>query len=69
MGGQSRLSELSVISWVSAFEGCPLSGVPLYKQSIVVCKHKKCITSDQLCLYSPLYMYIIIIGDYCTIIN
>ena len=30
MGGQSGLSELSVISWVSAFEGCPLSGVPLY---------------------------------------
>ena len=23
------LSELSVISWVSAVEGCPLSGVPL----------------------------------------
>ena len=30
MEGQSGLSELSVISWVSAFEGCPLSGVPLY---------------------------------------
>jgi len=30
MGGQSGLSELSVISWVSAFEGCLLSGVPLY---------------------------------------
>ena len=28
-GGQSRLSELSVISWVSAVEGCPLSSVPL----------------------------------------
>ena len=28
--GQSGLSELSVISWVSAVEGCPLSGVPLY---------------------------------------
>ena len=27
--GQSVLSELSVISWVSAVEGCPLSGVPL----------------------------------------
>jgi len=26
----SRLSELSVISWVPAVEGCPLSGVPLY---------------------------------------
>ena len=23
---------LSVISWVSAVEGCPLSGVPLYKK-------------------------------------
>ena len=31
MGGQSGLSELSVISWVSAFEGCLLSGVPLYR--------------------------------------
>ena len=30
MEGQSRLSELSVISWVSAIQGCPLSGVPLY---------------------------------------
>ena len=30
MEGQSELSELSVISWVSAVEGCPLSGVPLY---------------------------------------
>ena len=30
MGGQLGLSELSVISWVSAFEGCPLSRVPLY---------------------------------------
>ena len=30
---QSGLSELSVISWVSAVEGCPLSGVPLYPQS------------------------------------
>ena len=28
-GGQSRLSELSVILWVSAVEGCPLSSVPL----------------------------------------
>ena len=31
MGGQSGLSELSVISWVYAAEGCPLSGVPLNK--------------------------------------
>ena len=30
MEGQSGLSELSVISWVSAFEGCSLGGVPLY---------------------------------------
>ena len=30
MEGQSGHSELSVISWVSAVEGCPLSGVPLY---------------------------------------
>ena len=30
MEGQSGLSELSVISWVSAVEGCPLSGVALY---------------------------------------
>ena len=27
---QSGLSELSVISWVSAFQGCLLSGVPVY---------------------------------------
>ena len=26
---RSGLSELSIISWVSAIEGCPLSGVPL----------------------------------------
>ena len=30
MDWQSGLSELSVISWVSAVQGCPLSGVPLY---------------------------------------
>ena len=30
--GQSGLSELSVTSWVSSVEGCPLSGVPLYTQ-------------------------------------
>ena len=29
---RSGLSELSVISWVSAVEGYPLSGVPLYKK-------------------------------------
>ena len=31
MEGQLGLSELSVLLWVSAVEGCPLSGVPLYK--------------------------------------
>ena len=30
MERQSGLSELSVISWVSAVEGCPLSRVPPY---------------------------------------
>ena len=30
MEGQSGLSELSVISWVSAIQGCPLSRVLLY---------------------------------------
>ena len=30
MEGQLGLSELSVIAWVSAVEGCLLSGVPLY---------------------------------------
>ena len=30
MEKRSGLSELSVISWVSAVEGRPLSGVPLY---------------------------------------
>ena len=29
---RSRDSELSVISQVSTVEGCPLSGVPLYKR-------------------------------------
>ena len=33
MEGQSGLSELSAISWVSAFQGCPLSGVPVYYAS------------------------------------
>ena len=27
---QLKLSELSVVLWVSSVEGCPLSGVPLY---------------------------------------
>ena len=41
---------------------------PLCKQSVVVCKHKECIMTS--CAYhSPLYMYIIIISDNCTIIN
>ena len=35
MEGQSELSELSIISWVSAIEGCSLSGVPLYIPSLV----------------------------------
>ena len=30
MEGQSGLPELSVISWMSAVQGCPLSGVPRY---------------------------------------
>ena len=30
MEGQSGLSELSVISWMSAFQGCPLRAVSLY---------------------------------------
>ena len=29
MGGQSVLSELFVVLWVSTVEGCPLSRVPL----------------------------------------
>ena len=33
MEGQSGLSELSVILWMSAVEGCPLSRVPLYNSS------------------------------------
>ena len=37
MEEQSGLSELSVISWVSAVEGCPLSGVPLYRTQINEC--------------------------------
>ena len=36
MNGQLGLSELFVISWVSAVEGCPLSGVPLYITSAYV---------------------------------
>ena len=34
MEKQSGLSELSAISWVSAVEGCPLSGIPLYCKSV-----------------------------------
>ena len=33
MEGQSGLSELSIILWMSAVEGCPLSRVPLYNSS------------------------------------
>ena len=29
-GRTVETSELSVISWMSTFQGCPLSGVPLY---------------------------------------
>ena len=41
------------------------------KETGPVCKHKECIMHIMTnCAYhSPLYMYIIIIGDYCTIIN
>ena len=34
MGGQSGLSELFVISWVSTVEGCPLGEIPLYISKI-----------------------------------
>ena len=34
MAKRSGHSEMSVISWVSAVEGCPLSGVPLYTQKV-----------------------------------
>ena len=40
MEGQSGLSELSVISWVSAVEGCPLSGAPLYTQRYCAVRFK-----------------------------
>ena len=33
------LSELSVISWVSAIEGCPLSRVPLYMSNMYTYIH------------------------------
>ena len=33
MERQSGLLELSVISWVSAVKGCPLSRVPLYMKN------------------------------------
>ena len=36
MEKQSGPKSLSVISQVSAVEGCPLSGVPLYMQVIIV---------------------------------
>ena len=41
MEGQSGLSELSVISWVSAIQGCPLSGVPLYSHSVTLHRAKQ----------------------------
>ena len=37
MEKRSGLSELSVISCVSAVEGCPLSGVPLYIEYFTQC--------------------------------
>ena len=46
MEGQSGLSELSVTSWASAVEGCPLSGVPLY--NVNCCK---CICHYIVCTY------------------
>ena len=48
---QSGHSELSVISQVSAVEGCPLSGVPLYILlsfiKIVVCKSNSLLETQQ----------------------
>ena len=38
MEGQSGLLKLSIISWVSAVEGCSLSGVPLYDKDQVTAK-------------------------------
>ena len=40
MEGQSGLSELSVISWVSTVEGCSSSGVPLYTRVMVRISHE-----------------------------
>ena len=42
MEGQSELSKLSVISWVSAAEGCPLRGSTVIKQSQRSNKKNKC---------------------------
>ena len=41
MERQLELSELSVISWASAVEGCPLSRVPLYNSPISLIKITK----------------------------
>ena len=48
MEGLSGLSELSVISWVSAIHGCPLSGVPLYIAVHIV----NCLYVNHLCMQS-----------------
>ena len=52
--GVSGLSELSVISWVSAVEGCPLSGVPLYTQTkdYISYKNLACIYHDPLSTFA-----------------
>ena len=46
MEGQLGLGELSVILWVSAFQGCPLRGVPLY----LCTKSLLCVLSSLPCL-------------------
>ena len=33
---RSRQSQVCIVSWASAVEGCPLSGVPLYMYNIFV---------------------------------
>jgi len=45
MKGQSGLSELSILSWVPAVEGCLLSGIPLYYYKLPYIKdlmHEAC---------------------------
>ena len=61
MEGQSGLSELSVISWVSAFQGCPLSGVPLYTPCALYSKVEECActctSSTHMCPFPSSYTY------------